>query len=146
MVYKFKFVLVLGGVLVLLMVGGCSRRGPATLGADAGLEAVPELSGNYAVNGVNAVGSAYGGTLSIWAGDLANTYRMPWIITGSIQEGSGYLDGNVLRAEWKTLNNITGFAQGTITYTVTVNGELYGFRSIEGVPGLGQETVYPNQK
>jgi hypothetical protein len=133
-------------LLAALFTSGCSRNGPAELGADANPAAVPELSGDYAVNGINAVGSAYGGTLSIWPGDTPDSYRMQWIITGSIQEGSGYLDGNVLHAKWETLNSITGFATGGITYTVTVNGELYGVRSIEGVAGLGQETAYPNQK
>lgn len=132
--------------LIAVLLSGCGRSGPASLGADAEPGAIPDLRGNYAVNGINAVGSAYGGTLSIWEDDEPGAYRMQWIITGSIQEGTGYLDGNVLYANWETLNSITGFAQGTITYTVTVNGELYGFRSIEGVAGLGQETVYPNKK
>ena len=134
------------GLLIVFLASGCSRNGPAVLGADANPGSIPDLTGNFAVNGVNAAGSDYGGTLSIWAGETPGTYRMQWIITGSIQEGAGYLDGNVLYANWETLNNVTGYAQGTITYTVTVNGELYGFRNIEGVEGLGKETVYPNRK
>lgn len=138
--------ILLTGLLAALLLSCCSRNNPAELAPDAAPGAVPALSGDYAVNGINAVGSDYGGTLSIWAGEEADTYRMQWIITGSIQEGTGYLDGNVLVGKWETLNSITGFAQGTITYTVTTNGELYGFRSIDGVAGQGQETAYPNDK
>jgi len=140
------FLLLLVMILPVLGLSGCSRNGPAELAADAAPGSVPDLVGDYAVNGINAVGSAYGGTLSIWAGDSPDSYDMQWIITGSIQKGTGYLDGNVLRVNWETINSITGFAQGTITYTVTTNGELYGFRSIEGVSGQGQETAYPNNK
>ena len=147
MSYKKSSLLRIFTLLVLLAAGACSARsGPAALSADADPAAVPDLTGDYALNGVNAVGSEYGGTLSMWAGDDPGSYRMQWIITGSIQEGMGYLNGNVLTAEWHTLNSITGDARGVITYTVTTKGELYGFRSIEGVSGLGQETVYPNQK
>jgi hypothetical protein len=141
-VMKTKFVLL--ALVVLLLVSGCRRRSPAILSPDADPAALPELVGTYVVNGVDPLGGEYGGHLTVWAGAAAGEYRLQWLLTGTIQEGEGVLDGNVLRVQWRTLE-ATEPVTGVLTYTITSAGELYGPRLAEGWAQPGQESAYPNQ-
>ena len=131
--------------LGLLLLSACSRGTPAPLAPDAPADAVPDLVGEYAVNGFDPLGTEYGGRLTITAADTPGTYHMQWIITGSIQVGVATLQGNQLLVEWRTTDDFSGGSQGTATYTVTVNGELYGTRTVEGHSETGTETAYPNK-
>jgi hypothetical protein len=129
-----------------LVMAACTARGQkTTLGADADPAAVPTLNGNYAVNGVDPSGTEYSGTLSIMPGASTSEYKLQWIVVGSIQEGVGTVSGNQLLVEWQALEGTTN-ARGTATYTITVNGELYGTRSVEGLEAEGTETAFPNKK
>ena len=132
-------------VLILLFLAACSRT-PAQLGADAASDAVPDLLGDYALNGVSSNGTAYAGTLTVQPGDAQGQFKIQWLVTGGIQVGTGILDGNVLKVEWKSLSSVAGETSGAGSYTVTVNGELYGKRTTDGVPGSAEETCYPNKK
>ena len=132
-------------VLIVLFLAACSRT-PAALGEDAAPGSLPDLLGDYALNGVNASGSAYAGTLTIQPGDTPGQYKIQWLVTGGVQVGTGIVDGNVLNVEWKSLSSVAGDTSGAGTYTITVNGELYGKRTTDGMPGSVEETCYPNQK
>jgi len=79
-----------------------STKGKIT-SADAQPDAVPDIVGSYSVNGEDPIGTEYGGNLTIKPGASPTEYLLQWIVTGSIQEGSGRLDGNKLRVEWRTV-------------------------------------------
>lgn len=134
-------------ILLALILAACSGRTPKgqIKGADATPDAVPEVAGDYVVNGVDPLGSEYSGVLKIERGMVAGQYRLQWIVTGSLQEGDGVLTGNVLRAEWRTSAEQRIRAQGVVTYTVTTAGELHGPRSLAGNPHEGHEAAFPNK-
>jgi len=132
-------------VFVLMALAACSRT-PAVLAPDAPADSVPNILGEYAVNGFDPMGEEYGGRLTITPGSAPNEYKMQWIVSGGIHEGVGVLEGNQLRVTWKVLTGPVETVTGTGAYTVTVNGELYGARSIDGTEKPGAETAYPNQK
>ncbi len=71
---------------------------------------------------------------------------MQWIVTGSVQEGTGTLEGNKLRVQWQTLEALRGQSQGAIEYTVTTLGELHGWRTMDGYAGTGREAAFPKEK
>ncbi len=134
-------------VLILLLaitISAC--RTPATLGADAPADNVPNIIGEYALNGFDPLGEEYGGRLSITAGGQPNEYILHWLVTGGIHEGTGALEGNQLTVTWHSVSGAVENISGAAHYTVTVNGELYGARSINGIENPGTETAYPNKK
>lgn len=134
-------------LLLLLTLTACfPRRSPAPLSADAPADNVPDIIGSYALNATDPTGEQYGGTLTISAGDKPNEYKFQWLVSGGIQEGTGTLEGNKVTAAWHSIEGTAQNISGTISFTVTVNGELYGTRIIDGVDGLSQETAYPNPK
>ena len=130
---------------LLIFASACTRRGDGSLAPDAPPDAVPPLEGDYVVNGLDPLGTEYSGVLTIFTTDIPDKYSMQWIIVGSIQHGKGILEGNVLRVEWDSLEEVGGGMHGTSTYTVTVNGQLYGTRTVDGQTEKGTETAYPNQ-
>ncbi len=132
-------------LLITLFLTACTGQ-PAALGADAAPGSVPDLVGDYAINGVSPDGVAYGGTLTIKPGDTPGNYRIQWLVTGGIQEGTGVIDGNVLKVQWTSISSVAGETSGAGSFVVTVNGELYGNRTTNGVQGSAQETYYPNKK
>ena len=95
------------------------------------------------VNGEDPIGTEYGGNLTIKPGASPTDYLLQWIVTGSIQEGRGKLDGNKLRVEWRTVEGIKP-SSGVTTYTVTMKRELYGDRAVNGLPKVGTERAFPN--
>jgi hypothetical protein len=139
---KKIFILIL---LLNILLVACGRT-PAPLGADAPADKVPNIIGEYAVNGFDPLGEEYGGRLTITAGGRPNEYKMQWLVTGGVHEGIGVLEGNQLTVKWKTLTGPIENVSGSGVYTVTINGELYGARSIDGMEKPGTETVYPNPK
>lgn len=136
-------------ILILLLAIGlsaCGRKPSAPLGADAPPDKVPNIVGSYALNAFDPTGTEYGGTLTITKGDQPNEYKMQWLVSGGIHEGTGTLEGNQLTATWHSFSETDAPLTGTASYTVTVNGELYGTRSIDGLDTAGTETAYPNPK
>jgi hypothetical protein len=132
-------------VLVALMLASCSRGRGQIVGADASPGAVPYLAGNYVLNGLDPGGNEYGGVLTILPGEGAGHYRLQWVVTGSIQEGTGTLDGNRLRLEWRSsAADPTRRTAGRGEYTVTTLRELYGARSVDGADGEAAEKAFPN--
>ena len=135
-------------LLLALTITSCAmhRPDPAPLGADAPVDNVPSIIGSFALNANDPTGERYGGTLTIFPGDTPNEYKMQWLVSGGIQEGIGSLAGNQLTFTWHSTSGTDQDASGEGVYTVTVNGELYGTRSIDGVEKPGIESAYPNPK
>ena len=134
-------------LLLLLAIGLSACRGkPAPLGVDAPADHVPDITGSYALNATDPTGEQYGGTLFITASEQLNEYNLQWLVSGGIQEGTGILEGNQLTFTWNSLSGTDQDASGAGVYTVTVNGELYGTRFIDGVETPGLESAYPNKK
>ena len=68
-------------LLALLAILLTSCRGdPAPLGADAPAGNVPSILGSFALNATDGSGEEYGGTLSIFAGDVPNEFKMQSVI------------------------------------------------------------------
>lgn len=132
-------------LLVALALSAC-RGDPAPLGLDAPVENVPNIVGEYALNATDGTGEEYGGTLIITAGEAPDQYIITWLVSGDIQEGIGSLEGNQLTFTWKSMQGTQQNLSGYGSYTITVNGELYGLRYIDGVSEPGQEAAYPNPK
>ena len=128
---------------LLLILTACARRTGGPLAEDAPPDQVPSLLGEFALNGFDAEGNEYGGRLTITQ-DGADEYRLQWIISDSIQEGTGALNGNQLEVTWRTVEGFPVQLTGTATYTVTVAGELYGTKTVDGHEGEGTEIAYPN--
>ncbi len=133
-------------LLAAITLSACGRNKPGILGADAPADNVPSILGSYAVNAIDPTGEQYGGTLTITNGDQPNEYKFQWLISGGIQEGAGTLEGNQLIFTWNSLAGTDQVVSGVGEYTVTVNGELHGTRTINGVETPGEETAYPNPK
>lgn len=132
--------------LALAVTGCFPRRTPAPLGADAPADNVPSIIGEYALNAADATGERYGGSLFVTAGSQPDEYNLQWLVSGDIQEGVGTLAGNQLTFTWQSVEGTDQYLSGHGLYTVTVNGELYGERYIDGVAEPGQEAAYPNPK
>lgn len=132
-------------VLALVLVSACGEDEGSNLAPDAAPGSIPDLLGSYAVNGFDPLGTEYSGHLTITEGEGLNRYHLQWIITGSIQEGTGGIVGNRLEVEWRTVDGFNRDARGTAEYTVTEAGELHGTRTVVGSDEVGTEEAFPNQ-
>ncbi|MCS6843962.1 MAG: hypothetical protein NZ528_06505 [Caldilineales bacterium] len=134
-------------VALVLSLAACSNRERGKIkGEDASPDALPDLVGTYVVNGLDPLGTEYGGTLAISAGEQPGTYRLVWVVTGSLQEGLGRVEGNRLLVEWQTTQAMEITSRGVATYTITTLGELYGQRKVLGADAVGTENAFPNPK
>jgi hypothetical protein len=136
-------------VLLGLIIGlaACSATKGQITGRDVDPGAVPDLAGEYAVNGIDPSGNEFGGRLSIRPGDGAGRYRLQWIITESFQDGTGVIEGNQLKVTWQSNpDNAAQDVQGAAIYTITDKGELYGTRTVAGTEKVWQEKAFPNKK
>ena len=132
--------------LFMLTLSACTMRERAQIkGKDASPDALPTIVGSYSVNGFDPLGTEYGGNLTVAPAEAADQYKLQWIITGSIQEGEGRVEGNKLIVQWRTVPSIGPGATGVTTYTITTEGELYGQRQVEGQVKLGRENAFPNE-
>ena len=115
-----------------------------------GTDSTENIEGTYYVNGIDGRGIEYGGRLEITPGDEPDRYAMQWIITGSVQVGTGIRDGDQLEAEWSTVEGLvnqggTDRSQGTASYTIASDGTLNGTRTIDGQDETGTEEAFPVQ-
>ena len=131
-------------LVALVALSACGEDEGSNLAPDADPGSVSESLGSYVVNGVDPLGTEYGGHLTIIEGEGLNRYQLQWIITGSIQEGTGSLEGNQLLVEWNIVEGLNRDARGTAEYTVTEAGELYGTRTVIGSDEVGTEEAFPN--
>lgn len=126
--------------LALLALVACSGGDDdAELAPPAEAGEVGDLSGRYVVNGLDPLGSEYGGSLRIEGGPTL--YTLTWVVTGSLQEGDGEVVGNRLEVRWRTVDGPP--SRGEADYVVTTAGELDGVRTVEGYPGSGTEQAFP---
>ncbi|MEA3511765.1 MAG: hypothetical protein U9R51_10055 [Actinomycetota bacterium] len=107
-----------------------------------------EIVGTYYVNGIDSREIEYGGRLEISAADEPDRYELQWIITGSVQLGTGVLDGDVLDAKWSTIEGLVtqegvDHSSGTVTYTIASDGTLNGIRTTAGLTETGTEEAFP---
>jgi hypothetical protein len=138
-------VLIITG-LIMLVLSACSTGERSQIkGKDASPDALPTIVGSYSVNGFDPLGTEYGGNLTVAPAGGEDRYKLQWIITGSIQEGDGRIDGNKLMVQWHTVEGSGPGASGVTTYTITTEGELYGPRQVEGQAKLGSENAFPNE-
>lgn len=140
-----KNIWLLSLLLALALLSGCSSRDKGQIqGADAPSDAMPPLAATFSVNGLDPQGTEYSGNLQVRPGDAPGTYALQWIITGSIQEGFGQIQGNQLLVRWRTSDSISLGVTGLTTYTITTEGEMYGPRTIDGLDKTGEERAFPN--
>ncbi len=128
-------------VALLILTAGCAFP-------EQGADSPDQIEGTYYVNGIDGRGIEYGGRLEITPGDGADRYAMQWIITGSVQIGTGARDGDVIEAEWSTVDGLvnqqgTTRSYGTVTYTILSDGSLDGTRTIVGQTEIGTEEAFP---
>ncbi len=124
-------------ILVALSGGGIAMCG---LPGDT-LDDAEGIVGTYVVNGVDPSGTEYSGTVVIEAD--GDRYTVEWIITGSIQSGTGVLSGDRFTVEWQTVTDARGMSSGTAEYVVDDEGILRGERYIDGVAEVGTEEIFP---
>jgi hypothetical protein len=140
-----KKILIVVTMFWFIFLVSCSRSDKYSPAArDAPLGSVPDLVGEYAVNGFDPMGTEYGGRLSIWAGEIQNEYLMQWIVVGGIQVGTGVVHGNQLLVEWHSVEGMV-VTQGQAIYTITEDGELYGAKTVDGLEAEGSEIAFPNE-
>ncbi len=139
-----RITLILLILMVTMVLAGCGDD-EIDLGPDAAPGAIPDLVGTYVVSGTDHLGSDYGGHLTIVAGANPGEYELQWIVIESVQTGFGVLDGNQLQVQWESLDTSTEPYFGTVTYTITEKGALYGTRTVDGQAGFGEEVAYPNE-
>lgn len=121
-------------LLVALSVGSC---------------AIPEeefdgsIEGNYYINGFDHLDVEYSGLLTVTTTDIPEIYDMQWIITGSVQKGTGRLEGDQLFVEWQAIEGYDASSYGTAVFEVSEDGELRGERTIAGQVGVATEEAFP---
>ncbi len=126
-------------ILVALSGGGLAMCG---LPGDS-LDDADGIVGTYVVNGTDPAGVEYSGTVTISPASGVDIYDVQWLVTGSIQRGTGRLSGNRLTVEWETVTSPRGDSTGTATYTVDADGILRGERTVDGADGIGTEEIFP---
>lgn len=103
------------------------------------------IVGTYVVNGVDANGVEYSGTVRIDRLDRdGGRHRVQWIVTGAIQEGEGVLTGDRFEVVWRTVSSGGPGSSGTATYELGSDGVLRGTRTIDGTDGVGTEEIFPD--
>lgn len=101
------------------------------------------LEGTYYLNGVDRDGTEYSGTLIIAPADEGDVYDMQWIVTGSIQTGTGTIDGDTLIIEWAAMEGFDAASHGDGQYSISPGGDLSGERTVAGQDGTAVEEAFP---
>jgi hypothetical protein len=135
----FRLALLAAALLVLTSACAFPQQGADPAG---------NIAGTYYVNGTDSREIEYGGRLEITPAEEPNNYAMQWIITGSVQIGTAVLDGDVLEAEWSTVEGLVtqegaDHSSGTVTYTIVSDGTLNGIRTTTGLTETGTEEAFP---
>lgn len=128
--------------LAFLLIAGCSDD-PLMHAADAQPGTIGSLAGSYVLNGIDPFGTEYAGRLDVIAGSSTSAYDLQWIVPETVQQGTGVLRGNTLEVTWQTFDQAALTVSGTATFTVTVEGELYGSKMVDGDDREWRETAYP---
>jgi hypothetical protein len=99
--------------------------------ATAAADEVSPPEGNYRVEGRNAQGEDYSGTVTITK--TAKVFQLSWKVGDSEYEGDGALEGNLLTVDWG--------GSTPIVYALADDGSLTGLWD----GGHGEETLTPEQ-
>ena len=124
-------------ILVALAGGGLAMCGLPGDSLDDG----DGIVGTYVVNGVDPAGIEYSGTVTIR--EAGTGYAVQWLVTGSIQAGTGTLVGDRFVVDWQTVTDPRGASTGTAEYVVGDDGVLRGNRTVDGVDDAGTEEIFP---
>lgn len=89
----------------------------ATLAASAALGQVQDISGTYQVDGMNADGSRYSGSVTVDVRPDAGV-SVQWSIGTSVYSGTGLIEGRVLAVDWG--------GDTPAVYVIMPFGELHG--------------------
>ena len=100
------------------------------------------IAGTYTVNGVDATGLEYSGTVVITGTEQPDRYDVEWIITNAIQEGSGLVEGSTFTATWTTSAAVEP-ASGRSVYEITDDGRLVGERFLDTGGEPATEELFP---
>jgi len=100
------------------------------------------LEGTYFRNGVDRDETEYSGTLILTSTEDPNVYEMQWIITGSIQTGTGTVEGADLLIEWAAVEGFDTASHGSGIYSIADNGDMSGERTVAGQPGTATEDAF----
>lgn len=130
-------------ITLTLFASACGDSDPLMHAADAPPGSIGTIVGGYVLNGIDPHGQEYTGRLEITPGPNPRTYELQWIVTEAFQEGTGHLNGNTLEIDWQTSDQAALEVAGTASFTVTVEGELYGSKMVDGNDGEWRETAYP---
>lgn len=121
--------------LIVLALTACALPIQGTDTPDA-------VGGTYYLNGVDSIGTEYGGQFIITQTERPDRYELQWIVTGSVQTGIGTFDGEVLSGEWETVQG-AGDSRGTARYELQDDGSLIGERLEEGRSTPNEEEAFP---
>ena len=102
-----------------------------TLVAHAAPDEAEIAEGTYKVEGTNADGKAYEGTVEI--AEQGEGYHLSWDVGDSSYEGNGTLSGNLLTVDWGSAT--------PVVYALGADGSLTGLWDA----GKGEETLTPEQ-
>lgn len=127
--------------LLLIALSACAGDEEGGLGPDANPDEVPSFTGSHFVAGVDPTGGEYGGRVEITEG-ADGLFQLDWTVSGTLQQGEGRLEGNVLHVTWSTVPGIGRSARGSAVYVVTVDGGLRGVRYVDGYDGEGSEEIF----
>ena len=136
LVRRFSIPVVL---LIALSAGGIAMCG---LPGDT-LRDGPGIAGTYVVNGFDPSEVEYSGTVTIVERSDGD-YDIEWIVTGTIQRGTGTLVNDRFTVDWVTVTSPRGESSGTADYIVGDDGVLRGTRTVDGVDEPGTEEIFPD--
>lgn len=109
-------------LLLTVLANACSEPGTQVVDGVG-------VAGVYTVNGTDPEGVEYSGTVTI-VGDGDSIYRIEWVITGGIHEGTGVVTGDRLDVEWRTTSDPSGQLAGSGSYVIEPDGDLVGTREL----------------
>ncbi len=101
------------------------------------------IAGTYTINGVHSSGEEYSGTVVITETATGGTFDIEWLITGTIQRGTGVQRGDRLTVDWQSVAAADGDIRGGGSYRIDVDGRLVGTRTVSGVDEPSTEELFP---
>ena len=99
------------------------------------------FTGDWLVNGVDALDVEYSGTLTITSD--GDRYELQWLVTGGIRTGTGSVRNGQLVAGWVQSGGLIEDRGGAARYIVDADGTLRGTTTVDGFDGTGTEEGFP---
>lgn len=125
-------------VIIGLMALGLALPALAQRGGTPGPAPTIQIrSGTYAVQGRDAAGTNYQGSLQLQASG-PQTWRVTWSVGGETANGIGLIVGDAL-----IVGYLSGREIGVVAYGLEPNGNLTGIWTQGPNGGVGAETLMP---